>query len=88
MLGGLARAGPHDRLAGVVDLVRDPVALLERHPRYDPGQRGGDAVEGVVVVVQDDHPPGVAEPLARLLDAGQLDRGGPRHAGASARRSR
>src|SRR5206468_3899759 len=69
VLGGLARAGPDDRLAGVVDLVGDRVALLERDAGDDARQRGRHAVEGVVVVVQDDHPPVVVQAGARLAGA-------------------
>ena len=61
MLGGLAGTGPDDRLTGVVDLIGDPVALLEADPGQHPGQGLGDVIEGVVIVVADDHAPVSAE---------------------------
>ena len=39
MLGQLARPAPDDRLAAAVDLVGDPVALLDRDSRQDARQR-------------------------------------------------
>ena len=57
VLGGLARPGPDDRLAGVVDLFGDPMTLFEAHSRQHPRQRLSDVIEGVVVVVADDHAP-------------------------------
>jgi len=48
VLGRLARAGPDDRLAGVVDLLGDPVALLEADPRQHPGKGLGDVVDSWV----------------------------------------
>src|SRR5579862_7595732 len=66
-LGGLAMTGPDDRPAGVVDAVR------ERHPArvVDAGdrlcERERDTLERVVVVVQDDHAPGIADTGAAAL---------------------
>src|SRR3954454_1226917 len=57
VLGRLARAGPDDRLAAGVDLVGDPVALVEVDARQHLRQRRGDVLEGVVVVVAHDHVP-------------------------------
>src|SRR3954453_1919664 len=53
VLGGLPRTAPDDRLAGVVDPVGDREALLVGDARNDARQRRGDALERVVVVVQD-----------------------------------
>ena len=61
-LGLLAVAAPDERLAAVVDLVREGHAALE----VDAGQHGGErernAVERVVVVVEHDHATRVAGP--------------------------
>ncbi len=62
MLGGLPRTAPNDRLPTVVDLIGDPVALLEANSGQDAGQRLGDMIEGVVAVVANDYPPGAAFP--------------------------
>jgi hypothetical protein len=40
-----------------VDLVGHPVTLLEGDAGQDPGKSLGDVVEGVVVVIADDHAP-------------------------------
>ena len=64
-LGRLLRARPDDRLARVVDLVGEPVPLLERHPGDHVRERLGDVVEGVVIVVEDDHDPVTAKGLVR-----------------------
>src|SRR5262245_29295573 len=74
MLGGLARARPDDRHPGVVDLIRKAVALIETDSRDHAGQRAGDVVEGVVVVVADDHAPVPAQPRSRTRAARLLDR--------------
>src|SRR3954447_659701 len=71
---------PDDRLARVVDLVRDPVAVVDADPRDHPGQGVGHAVEGVVVVVEHDHAPGVAQAAAGLAHARELDRPALAHA--------
>ena len=76
VLGGLARAGPDDRLAAVVDLLGDPVALVEADPGQHPREGLGDVVEGVVVVVADDHPPVSAEARIGSRGARFLDRRG------------
>ncbi len=72
----LARAAPDDRQAGVVDLFGEPVALVEADPGNHPGKGLGDVLEGVVVVVADDHAPVAAQPGARSGDARLLDRRG------------
>jgi hypothetical protein len=59
----LARAGPDRCLAAVVDRVGEPVAPIEVDAGDDAGERLGDVIEGVVVVVQDDHEPITAQPL-------------------------
>src|ERR687896_388854 len=64
-LGGLPRTGPDRRLAAVVDRVREPIATVEAHPWDHPGERLGDVIEGVVVVVEDDHEPISAQGLVR-----------------------
>src|SRR6185436_5240414 len=69
----LTLAGPDDRAPGVVDLVRHPVPVVDRQARDHTRKRGGDVVERVVVVVENDDPPGPvgsgAWPAgARLLD--------------------
>src|SRR5918998_5530134 len=71
-LGGLLHAAPHDRLAGVVDRVRDGVALGQRDPRDEAAERASDVVERVVVVVADDHAPVAAQPRAGAADAWPL----------------
>src|SRR5207247_4598265 len=48
-----------------VNQVRNPQAELERDLRENGRERCGDAVEGVVIVVEDDHVPGRPEPRAR-----------------------
>src|SRR4051794_13960738 len=58
-LGELAVAGPDERLPGRVDLVRERHALVVVDPRDRLRERKGDAFEGVVVVVEDDHAPRV-----------------------------
>jgi hypothetical protein len=72
-LGLLAEARPDDGLPGVVDPVRQAHPAVVRNARDDRRERGSDALEGVVVVVEHDHEPGPAEagalaavePLAR-----------------------
>src|SRR6185503_3792952 len=59
-LGELAMARPNDCLTGGVDLVRDRHAFGVIDPRNRLCERERDALEGVVVVVPDDHPPGIA----------------------------
>jgi hypothetical protein len=68
VLGQLARAGPDDRLAGVVDLVGDPVALVEADAGQDRGKSLGDVVEGVVVVVAPRPEPGPATRGFSMVD--------------------
>src|SRR5262245_41468229 len=61
----LAVARPHDGLPRVVDLVRNPEALLVRDAG-DHGRKGErDTFERVVVVVEHDYAPGVAAPAPR-----------------------
>src|SRR3954452_23930757 len=55
---------PDDRAAAVVDLVGDAKAALVGDVRDGRRERGGDALEGVVVVVQDDDVPRGAESRA------------------------
>ncbi len=62
VLGLLAMARPDDRLAGAVNLVRKLEPAVERHAGDGARERERDAVERVVVVVQDDDFPGVARP--------------------------
>src|SRR4051794_21885802 len=72
-LGGLLLPAPDDGLAGVVDAVGQCVADGDREPGDVAGQRVRDVVEGVVVVVPDDHPPLAAEAASRALDPGEFD---------------
>src|SRR6478735_5153027 len=60
-LGLLAEAGPDDGPPRVVDPVGNPHAVVVRDARDDRRERGRDALEGVVVVVEHDHEPGAAE---------------------------
>src|SRR4051794_16698065 len=69
-LRGLAMPAPDEGLAGVVDAVGERVSGRDVDPGDRAGQRDGDMVEGVVVVVADDHTPGAAQPA--------LGSGGPR----------
>src|SRR5436190_19697698 len=71
-LGGLPGAPPDDRLARVVDPVREPVALVDTHPRDHPGERLRDVVKGVVIVVQHDHHPVAPQARARTPGAETL----------------
>src|ERR1700683_2430130 len=66
-------AAVDDRPSGAVDHVGDLVSALERDAGNEARERARDVLEGVVVVVADDHPPGrslaVGGPArARLLD--------------------
>jgi hypothetical protein len=70
---GRLHAASDDRLAGVVDRVRDRVLLRQRDPRYERAERARHAVERVVIVVRDDHAPVAAQPEAGAGDAGALD---------------
>src|SRR5436305_710106 len=63
-------AAPDDGLAGVVDAVGERVTGRDGDPRDRAGQREGDVVERVVVVVADDHTPGATQPA--------VGTGGPR----------
>ena len=56
-----------------MDLVCDRVALVERDAREHARERLGDAVEGVVVVVEDDHAPGAAEDVVGAGGTRELD---------------
>src|SRR5262249_41113984 len=72
-LGRLLLAAVNDRLAGAVDDVGDLVATLQGDARNDARQRARHVVEGVVVVVADDHLPRASRaapgrPGARYLD--------------------
>src|SRR3954452_20385967 len=67
VLGQLLRPRPDDGLTGRVDLRRERHALVVVDARDRGGERERDAVEGVVVVVQDDHAPRVARAGARAL---------------------
>src|SRR3954454_21203823 len=73
VLGELLMAGPHDRQAGAVDAVGDLVAAIDGHAGDEARQGVGDAVEGVVIVVADDHPPGAAQGAVGAFGAGKLD---------------
>src|SRR5206468_5103550 len=53
-------ARPHDRLPRRVNPVREPHADVEVDARNRARERERHTVEGVVVVVQDDHAPSVA----------------------------
>src|SRR5580765_4155547 len=55
---------PDQRLAGVVNLVRKYHPAVVVDTRDGLGEREGDALERVVVVVQDDDAPGVADARA------------------------
>ena len=62
-LGGLLRTGPDDRAAasrGSASASRWPCSSVT--PGITPGERAGDVVEGVVIVVEDDHQPVAAQP--------------------------
>ena len=74
MLGRLLRPPPDDRLAALVDPVGEPVAVVDRHRRNHPGERLRDVVEGVVIVVEDDHQPVAAESRPGVAGARALDR--------------
>src|SRR5581483_9101535 len=63
-LGELAMPRPDERLAGVVDLVRERHALVVVDAGDRLRQRERDALERVVVVVQDDDAPRAAEARA------------------------
>src|SRR5215211_541646 len=76
VLGRLAWAGPDDRLTSIVDLIGNSVALLKADPRQDPRERLSDVLEGVVVVVADDHAPLAAEIGTGAGGAGTLDGAG------------
>jgi hypothetical protein len=62
-----------------MDPVREAHPLLEADAREHRGEGVRDAVEGVVVVVQDDHTPGCVEAAAGVSGArlpdGRLDGG-------------
>src|SRR6266511_3757747 len=64
-LGRLAVARPDDRTAARVDPVRDPQALLVGDVRKGGCECRGNTLEGVVIVVQDDHVPRRAETRPR-----------------------
>src|SRR5271168_536542 len=74
VLGGLLVAAVDDSAAGGVDHVGDLHAALERDAGDETGERAGDMVEGVVVVVADDHPPGAPEAASRPTDPWLLER--------------
>src|SRR5689334_24622477 len=59
-LGELPVAGPDDGLARVVDAVREGHAAVVVDAGDRLCKRERDALEGVVVVVEDDHAPGAA----------------------------
>src|SRR5581483_6869341 len=59
-IGRLAMTRPDDRLAGRVDAVRERHAAVVVDTGNRLGEREGDALEGVVVVVSDDDAPGPA----------------------------
>jgi cysteine desulfurase family protein (TIGR01976 family) len=61
----LALAGPDDRLTRAVDPVRELHAAVEVDAGDDGSERERDAVEGVVVVVENDHAPRIAGAAAR-----------------------
>ena len=66
---------PHERLAAVVDLVRERHAALEVDPRQHGGERERDPVERVVVVVEHDHATRVAGPASGTACPLALPRG-------------
>src|SRR3954469_5623746 len=72
-LGGLLVPAPDDGLAAVVDAIGHRVADRDGEARDVARQRVRDVVEGVVVVVADDHPPLAAKPASRPLHAGEFD---------------
>ncbi len=80
VLRGLLMAAVDDRLARAVDHLRELVPALEGRRGDVARERAGDVVEGVVVVVADDHPPGVVQAASRRSDPRQLDRLARHHA--------
>ncbi len=74
LLGVLARPAPDDRAAVVVDAVGEPVAVGERDAGDHAGERLGDVIERVVVVVQHDDPPEAADSAAGAAQPRQLHR--------------
>lgn len=65
MLGGLAVPGPDDRTTLAVDAVRERHPLIVGGARQHLAQGERDALERVVVVVQDDDVPRRPEPGSR-----------------------
>ena len=61
VLCGLLVAAEDDRLAAEWITFGDLHPALDADPRDEAGERAGDVIERVVVVVADDHPPGAAE---------------------------
>src|SRR5437016_2314519 len=73
VLGRLLVAGVDDGAAGGVNHVRDLVPALDGHAGDHARKRARDVVEGVVIVVPDDHLPRAAQAAPRPGGAGQLD---------------
>ena len=73
MLGGLLAAAVDDRPAGAVDHARDLVPARQADAGDEARERPRDVVEGVVIVVADDHPPRTPEPAAGTARSGHLD---------------
>ena len=74
VLGGLLVAAVDDRLARVVDRVGDLVSARQRDAGDEARERARDVIEGVVIVVADDHLPRAAEAAAGRAGARQLNR--------------
>src|SRR5437763_8280711 len=73
-LGELAMAGPDEGLTARVDPVRERHASVVIDTGDGLSEREGDAFEGVVVVVEHDHAPGVAGARAARAARAQLGR--------------
>jgi hypothetical protein len=58
-----------------VDLVRESVAAIEADARDHAGERVRDVIEGVVIVIEDDHEPIPSHPRAGIGRFGALNRG-------------
>jgi hypothetical protein len=73
MLSGLLHARVDDRLAGAVHDVRDLMAAVECDAGDEARERARDVLEGVVIVVADDHSPGAPERATWPSYAGYLN---------------
>src|SRR3954452_13996405 len=74
-LGGLPRPRPDRGPATAVDRLGEAVVAVERDAGYHAARRLPDVIEGVVVVVEDDHLPISAKSLAGTGRSGALSRG-------------